>query len=245
MNLTISEIFGPTSLLTPLGFFIRATIVYFGMVFFIRVVGKILLGRFSVVSFTMAITIGSIAALPLAAPEFSVRVALVQIAVITVLAIVVQTLSFRSIAFRKWIFGGPLVLVENGHILEDNLAAARFNVDNLLSKLREKNAPDIGDVEFAILEPTGEFSVIKKSQKEPVRNKDLKIATPYRGLPLILVYDGQIDRENLASAGKDEVWLFNQLEQKGIIRLQDVLLASLNTSGDLYVDYIQPRKPNL
>ncbi len=245
MNFTLNEIFGQTSLLSPFGFFVRATIVYFGLVFFIRILGKTFLGRFSVVTFALAITIGSIAALPLAAPDSSVLVALVQIAVLTVLGIVAKTLALRSTTFRKLIFGGPLVLVENGHILEDNLAAARFNVDNLLSKLREKNVPDIGDVEFAILESTGEFSVIKKSQKEPVRNKDLKIATPYRGLPLILVHDGQIDRENLSRAGKDEVWLFNQLEQKGITRLQDVLLASLNTSGDLYVDYIQPRTPNL
>lgn len=116
---------------------------------------------------------------------------------------------------------------------------ARYNLDELLEQLRLKSIFNLGDVEFAILETSGELSVLLKSQKRAATPKDLQIETKYEGLPLVLVMDGQVMSSELKKSQLSEAWLRTELEKHGVKNPQEVLIASLNTSGELF---FQPKE---
>lgn len=109
-----------------------------------------------------------------------------------------------------------------------------MNLDDLIEQLRVNGYPDISDVEFAILETSGHLSVIPKSQRRPVCPADLGIETPYEGLPVTLIVDGKVNHNNLRLVNLSEDWLRGQLSDRGVSDLSQVMLASLNTQGELF-----------
>jgi len=128
------------------------------------------------------------------------------------------------------------VVIHNGKILEDNMRKMRYNMDELLMQLREKDVFDIGDVEFAILEPDGSLSVALKSQQKPVTRSDLNLQSNYEGISTELVVDGEVIHQNLKQVGLDEKWLLNELQKQGVKDIGEVKLAALSSKGDLFVD---------
>lgn len=241
--MTWRQIFLSTTQLSSWGFMIRTTVLYFALVALSRLTGRREISRLDPYSFALAITIGSVAAPPMADPRSSVLVAVLGMALLYALQelfYALETLNWGPLS--KVLGDEPLVLVENGKVIEDNLLKAHYNLDNLLMQLRLKDVASLSDVEFALLEPNGQLSVVKKSQQEAVTPRDLGISTGYEGMPTILVQDGRILRENLARVHLTEEWLWDQLHQKGINELKDVLVASLDTQGNLYVDYIRPQR---
>jgi uncharacterized membrane protein YcaP (DUF421 family) len=111
----------------------------------------------------------------------------------------------------------------------------RYNLSDLLEQLRIKNIPNISDVEYAILETNGELSVIPKSQKRPATLEDFHIATKYEGLPLTLVMDGQAHLANMKKANVNTQWLEQEIKKHKLTSLDQVLLASLDTAGTLFI----------
>lgn len=112
----------------------------------------------------------------------------------------------------------------------------RYNLDDLMTQLRSKNVFNINDVEYAILETSGDLSVLLKSQSQPVTPKDLQITTQYQGVPAELIVDGEIIRQNLDQNKLSERWLTDQLRMQGIYNPGEVAYASLDSSGKLYID---------
>jgi uncharacterized membrane protein YcaP (DUF421 family) len=143
-------------------------------------------------------------------------------------------ISMLSVRARGIICGKPSVLVENGKINEFNLRKEMYTLNDLLEQLRNSNVFNIADVEFAVLETNGQLSIIPKSQKRPINPEDMNVSTKYEGLPLDLIIDGRIMVKNLNKANLDVSWLKNKLNNLGITNLNDVLFASLDTSGNLY-----------
>jgi uncharacterized membrane protein YcaP (DUF421 family) len=92
-------------------------------------------------------------------------------------------------------------------------------------------------VEFAIIEPDGNLSVLPKSQSRPVLPRDLKINTEYEGLALPLIMDGEIQYNNLKYAGLSLDWLQQEIQKSGAAKIEQVFLAELNSTGKLYVDF--------
>lgn len=223
------------------GFILRTTILYFTLVICSRLTGRREISRLDPYSFSLAIVIGSIASPPLADPGASPLVAILGIFLLYALGEGLYGLELLNRApISKAIGDEPIHVIKGGKIVEDNLMKTHYNLDNLLMQLRLQDAPNIHDVEAAILEPNGQLSVVKKAQKEAVTPGDLGLTTSYEGLPTVLIYDGKIKKDNLGKVHLTEDWLFQQLQQKGINKLQDVFLASIDTQGNLYVDFIRP-----
>ncbi|RYD03428.1 hypothetical protein N752_19815 [Desulforamulus aquiferis] len=151
------------------------------------------------------------------------------------LEVVFSYITLVNRPLRKILYGTPQIIIENGRLLKHEMRASRYNLDDLLSQLREKGYYGIQDVEYAILEPSGRLSVLPKSQKRPVTPADLGIQTDYEGLPSVLVMDGDILKENLNKVNLDEQWLKDKLKEMGL-NPEKVLLATLNTQGQLLID---------
>ncbi|WP_258360808.1 DUF421 domain-containing protein [Moorella sulfitireducens (nom. illeg.)] len=214
------------------------TILAFAAIFiYTRILGKQQIGQLTFFEYINGITFGSIAAV-LATDIDPNRtgihfVGLTLFAFLTWLAGYVALISRPA---RKLISGEPTVVVHNGKILEGNMKKMRYNFDELAMQLRQKNVFDIADVEFAILEPDGDLSVLLKSQKRPLTPADLQLPTSYEGIPTELVMDGEILFQNLEQNKLDEKWLIRQLQAQGVRDISQVDYAVLRSDGSLYVN---------
>lgn len=144
------------------------------------------------------------------------------------------SLNYRPL--RKFLAGEPTILIQNGKILENNMAKLNYSYDYLNQHLRQEKIFDISQVEFAILEPSGELSIQLKSQNRSLTPQDLHISTKYEGLATELILDGKVIEQNLHRKGLSNEWLNGKLKEKGIENVKEVAFAALATDGNLYVD---------
>jgi uncharacterized membrane protein YcaP (DUF421 family) len=145
-------------------------------------------------------------------------------------------LAMKSRKIRSIVQGVPTVVVANGQILEEALRKEHMNVDLLLAELRAAGVFTVRDVEFAIVEPDGKVSILKKTQTQPATPHDLHVPTAYKGLATAVVMEGTVLEENLRQMGLDRAWLERKLRQQGRTNLSEIFYAELDTDGTLYVD---------
>jgi uncharacterized membrane protein YcaP (DUF421 family) len=216
---------------------IGQTALAFGLVYIIvRILGKNEVSQGTFWNFVSAIVLGSLGA-QLATTGITGLPSI--IAVVTTWGFLSFTTSYVGLkhrGVRGVLEGKPTVIIHNGKILEDQLARVRYTLDQLLADLRLKQVASITDVEFAILETSGQLSLILKSQKRPVTPADLKLPTTYTGLATELILDGQLIRQNLSQVNLTEEWLMGELQRRGVADLSEVVLATLDTAGRLYID---------
>ncbi len=144
--------------------------------------------------------------------------------------------TVRSVAWRRNNSEEPVVLVYRGKVLEHNLYRKRLSVDQLLSRLRARDAFRLADVELAILEPDGDISIRRNPQAEPLTRQDMLVAGRHHGLELPLVSDGQIVHENLRHRQLSEKWLRDHLRAFNVEFVSEVALATVDENNELYVD---------
>lgn len=151
------------------------------------------------------------------------------------LPMLMDYLSLKSKLLHDLINGKETVLIKHGKIMEENLLKTGFTGEALLRELRTKNIFSMADVEFAVMETTGEINVFPKSDKKPVTAHDLGIRTAPQAEPQTVILDGSILNEPLASLGLNKEWMGIQLENAGV-SIDNVFIGQVDSSGDLYLD---------
>lgn len=220
----------------PWAILLRTSFAFIILLIAARILGKQTIAQMTYFDFIAAITLGAIGAsfaLHLDMNPFNVLLSLISFTGIVFLTAYV---SLKSRVARKILAGEPTVVIQNGKILEHNMAKMRYCLDSLNQQLRQNGVFDIGQIEFAVVEPNGELSVLKKSQYRPLAPTDLKITTRYEGLAIELIMDGQIIEKNLRENKLSKEWLTTTLAKYGITDLKDVAYACLSTKGTLYFD---------
>lgn len=200
--------------------------------------GKQQMSQLTFFDYVVGITIGSIASTLSVQVNQNTTATLAGMVVWTILPILLAVLSVHNVWIRKVIEGEATIVVENGKIMEKNLRRIHLSIDDLISQLRNQSIFSLADVEFALFEPNGKLSVLKKSQKQPVTPGDLNIPTQYDGLPTVLISDGILLSDALRSLKLSNAWLKHQLFKKNIKNINEISLAQLDTKGNLYVDLI-------
>lgn len=213
---------------------IRTIILYAAVVIVMRVMGKREIGQLQPFELVVALLIAELAAIPMQNTGIPLLSGIIPIIILMAAQVTLSAISMRSEKARTIICGRPSVLVENGKLVEKELKYLRYSVNDLLEQLRSKNYFNIADVEFAILETNGQLSVIPKSQKRALQPEDLKMETRYEGVPVTLVIDGNVMKENLKKVNLSEDWLRTELNKFGINDLKKVFFASLDTAGKLF-----------
>jgi len=214
---------------------IRTLILYLLVVIVMRAMGKRQIGELEPFELVIAIMIAELATIPMADTGIPLINGVIPILVLLVTQLLLSYIALKSITGRKIISGVPSVIIKNGCIIEEELYRLRYNLHEVLEQLRIKGYPDIADVEFAILETSGQMSVIPKSHKRPVTPEDLKLSISYEGLPLTLIVDGYVQKERLREANLSMEWLRDELKRQGFNNVQDILLASLDHNHHLYL----------
>jgi len=213
----------------------KTSVVFIMLVILSRIIGKKVLSQLTFFDFVVGILMGTITGTYVTTEVKGLWVLLSPV-LLTILVVAVAFLSVKSLPARKILEGEPVIVIQNGKIMENNMWKLRYHLDDLEMQLREKGIFDITEVEFAILEPHGYLSVLKKSQHLPVTMKDLGKSTPYKGMATEIIKDGKVLEQNLAQNNLDFAWLYKQLSQRGIRDLSDVVYASLESDGTLFTD---------
>jgi uncharacterized membrane protein YcaP (DUF421 family) len=157
------------------------------------------------------------------------------IPVLTVLGmeLVLSGLSMGSVRFRRFVCGKPVILIENGRILQDNLRRTRVTMDELTGHLREKDVLDLGSVQYAILETNGNLSVFPYAKDAPASAQAAGIQVREQYLPVTLVSDGKLQKGNLKISGKSQQWLQQELKKRKV-RLEDTWLFTVDKAGSVF-----------
>lgn len=162
--------------------------------------------------------------------------------------ILVQYLIQNWSTIHNHVYGQELMLIKNGKIMEENLQSAKLSGRELLSQLRRKNIFNVADVEFAVLEPTGDISALLKKEKQMLTPQDMRLSVSQVKEPQTVIVDGRIMDEPLAAIGLNRSWLLTELE-KAEVNLENVFLAQVDSMGeiylDLYDDTLEPPQPKV
>ena len=217
------------------GILLRSLLTFAGLLFLTHLMGRKQLSQITFFDYIVGITIGSIAASIAVDRSIGVIDGIIATVVWAAMPIIIGYVAVKNIFFRRFVDGEPKVVIKNGVIINKNMLREKYNTGDLLMQLREKGVFDITEVEFAVLEPDGELSVLKKSQYNPVTPGDMNISTAYKGLMTELVIDGRIISQHLQIIGKDTEWLKQQLISRNINNMKDVIFAGLQTDGQLYI----------
>ena len=210
--------------------FLRTGFLYLVLVLAVRLMGKRQIGQMEASEFVVTMLVANLAAIPMQDGAIPLYSGLVPILTVLGMELVLAGLLLRSVFLRKLFCGKPVILIDKGKILEGNLRKTRVTLDELLGHLRQKDVLDVSTVQFAVLETDGTLSVFPYPEYTPASAKTAGIKTEPQYLPWTLIQDGQICRENLALAGKDEAWLETTLG-KYSARRETTLLLTVDDSG--------------
>jgi len=158
--------------------------------------------------------VANLASITLEETDAPLTAGLIPIGTVLVIEMILSHISLKSIRFRKLLCGKPVILIENGNILQKNLRKTRVTLDELTGHLREKDVLDLQSVQYAILETSGNLSVFPYPKEKPASAKDAGIKVSKQYLPLTVISDGILLEENLQKAGKDRKWLNRVLKER-------------------------------
>lgn len=217
---------------------LRTVLVYFFILFIMRMMGKREIGKLSVFDLVVSIMIAELAVLSIDEIEAPMINSLTPIIVLVLTQMVISFLSLKSQKVREILDGKPSILIENGKIREKELKKQRYNLDDLMLQLRQNHIHSINQVEFAILEPSGRLTILPKSESENVSKSDLQIPTKKYSLPEVLIKDGIVQKEALTRLGRNTFWLKSELRKRvGTSEFKKISLCSIDPKGIWYVDF--------
>lgn len=212
--------------------YFRTLFLYLVLIFAVRLMGKRQIGEMEPAEFVVTMLVANLAAIPMQDGAIPLYSGLVPILTVLGMELVLSGLILRSVRLRQLLCGKPVILIDNGKILQENLKSARINLDELTGQLRAKDVLDIRTVQFAILETSGDLSVFPYPKEKPASAKDAGVQATGQHLPVTVVEDGYLSRENLERAKKDKKWLEKVLSQHNC-GIQDTFLLTVDESGQV------------
>ncbi|MDF2504900.1 DUF421 domain-containing protein [Clostridium sp.] len=214
---------------------LRTIILFLLTLVIVRVIGKVNLAKVTPFKFVSYIVIAVIAASISLGLIQNIAFGFIVLATWVLLSLALDYLSLRSKLIHDFVNGRETILMKDGKVMEENLIDVRYTGEELLRELRSKNAFNLADVEFAVMESTGEVNVLLKSDKKPVTSHDLQRKVSPLSEPETVILDGNILDESLKNRGLDREWLKVQLSGLGV-SLDNVFIGQVDSSGDLFID---------
>ena len=219
-----------------LGAAIRTLIGFAILLLFTRITGKKQLSQMTIFTYITGITLGSMIGEMVIHGGVELLEEIVGVALWSVLSFAVEYSALKIPFMRVVLDSEPSIVIKRGEIQVKALRKMRLNMDDLTMLLREKDVFTILDVWYAILEPHGELSIIKKAAKQPVLMEAIGLQPQNPShLPGELITDGKLIRKNLLEFGKTEAWLAQELSKQGISSFKEVFYAELSENGLLFV----------
>ena len=212
--------------------FFRTLILYFILMVGLRLMGKRQIGELEPSELVLTLIISDLAAVPM--QDFGIPLVNGVFPIVTLLCVsmLLSFVSLKSIRFRGLIYGYPTVIIRDGKVLQRNMARNRFTVDELLEQLRSQGYSDLTAVKYAVLETSGQVSVLPYTKDSPVTPQVMNMTVQDDvTLPVLVINDGHIMSENLSASGYDAVWLDKQLKERCLTSPRQVFLMTVDEAG--------------
>ncbi|TCP31776.1 uncharacterized membrane protein YcaP (DUF421 family) [Scopulibacillus darangshiensis] len=197
--------------------------------------GKKQISQLSFFEYVTGITIGSIAGEVAMGLENNIFYGIIGIVIFSAVPLLINIVSLKNKKIRDFVEGNGTIFIKNGKVMEDNLKKEKYSTDELLELLRKRNVFQVADVEFALLEPTGDLSVLLKKEKQPLTASDLGLPVAPIKEPQTVIMDGEILDEPLSTIGLNRNWLKGELSKLGVA-IENVFLGQVDGNGQLTVD---------
>ena len=213
--------------------FVRAIILYIIVLIVMRLMGKREIGQLQPFELAISIMIADLASVPMTELGIPITNGIIPILGLLIMHLIISILNMKNINIRRIISGQPSLLIYRGKIDEKVLKKERITINELQERLRKDSIFSLADVEYAILETSGDVTVIQKPDKRTVIPQDLNIMPEYEGIPYDLIIDGKIMDENLKAIGKDKIWLEKELK-KFDAKFENTLVATIDGKGSIF-----------
>lgn len=213
--------------------FIRSIILYIIILIVMRLMGKREIGQLQPFELVIAIMIADLASIPMTEAGIPIWNGIIPILALLIMHLIISMINMKSIRMREIVCGKPTILIYRGKIEEKALKKERFTINELEERLRGNNVSNIGDVEYAILETSGQLTVIQKPNKRNTIPEDFNIMPDYEGISYDLVIDGVIMRENLQKIGRNYEWLKKAVQKFGF-NPEEALIVTLDGKGQIF-----------
>ena len=210
--------------------YLRTIILYLVLILVIRLMGKRQIGEMEPAEFVVTMLVANLAAIPMQDGGIPLLTGLIPILTVLGVELVLSFLMLRSGWLRRLFCGQPVLLIDEGKLLQGNLRLTRVTLEELLGKLREKDILDLSQVQYAILETDGEVSVFPYARFQPPCARDLGIQARENAMPVVVVEDGRVLEENLVKSGKTRQWVQETLAGHGS-NLQSTLILTVDATG--------------
>ena len=221
--------------------FFRAIILYIVVLIVMRLMGKREIGQLQPFELAISIMIADLASTPMTDVGIPIQNGIIPILGLLIMHLLIALINTKSIKAREIICGKPRILIYRGKIDEEALKKERFTINELQERLRDKDVVNIGDIEYAILETSGQVTIIEKPNKRKVIVEDLNIQPEYEGIPYDLVIDGVIMEENLKILNKDYIWLKEQVNKFNFLP-EEALLVTIDGKGKIFCQKKEKKK---
>lgn len=221
---------------------IRALILFFIVFIAIRLMGKRELGQLQPYEFVIAIMIANLASVPMADMGIPILNGIVPILTLLLAHVGLTFWSLKSRAAQRLICGMPTIIISKGTIQEDAMRSSGYSFSDLMEQLRVAGVFSLSDVEFAILETSGQLSMIPKGTVKPVVAKDMNLKVQADALPWSIIVDGSVQYDELRKSGHDMKWLKKKLDGLGYAEAGSVLYASVDETGQFFAQGKAKRK---
>lgn len=213
--------------------FVRTIIIYILVLFVMRFMGKREIGQMQPFELVIAIMIADLASTPMSEIGIPILYGIIPILSLLLMHVIISVVNLKSIKMREIICGKPRILIYRGKIDETAMIKENFTINELQERLRVNNITNLGDVEFAILETSGQISVVLKPGKRALRPEDFDIQAGYEGIAYDLVIDGKIMGDNLNKINKNYKWLEKEVG-KFNMKPEEALVVVLNGDGTIF-----------
>ena len=212
--------------------FARTLILYFLIMLGLRLMGKRQIAQLEPSELVLTMMISDLATVPMQDFGIPLLSGVVPILTLLALSLLLSHLSLMSLRFRELTCGTPTVLIRDGQVQQEAMRRNRYTLDELLENLRAQGISTVADVKYAVLENSGQLSVLPWTRCQPPAAQDLGVDLPDSvTLPVVLINDGRVLRRGLAACGKDEAWLRDQLRAQGLRAPGEVFLMTLDEQG--------------
>ncbi len=213
--------------------FVRSIILYVLVLLVMRLMGKREIGQLQPFELAISIMIADLASIPMTDIGIPIFNGIIPILGLLTMHLIISVINLKSMRAREIICGKPSILIYRGKINEKILKKERFTINELEERLRTDNVFNFGDVEYAILETSGQVTVIQKPEKRNTIPEDFNITPEYEGIPYDLVIDGKVMEKNLQQIGKDYNWLKKQAE-KFKIKPEEALIITIDGKNQIF-----------
>ena len=209
--------------------FFRTIILYLLLIAGLRLTGKRQIGELEPIELVLTMLLSDLASVPMQDFDSPLINGVVPILTLLALTTLLSYISFRSGRFRSLICGEPAIVVRYGKLQQRAMRHNRMTVDELL----EEGVTDLKDVQYAVLETSGQVSVLLRSEAQPVTPRQLSLNVTEQLLPVLLINDGRLLRDNMKKMDVDDDWLRRQLKREHLKDPSQVFLLSLDQGGNV------------